>query len=293
MFFIYLYLYNLENKALQASIINFSLKIFGKNSKEVIDNEDSFRKLNMNTSINKSVFRNKENNVKNEEFELEMFNEKNKNLEILNENLMEEFINTLDIDKLRLILKDKCRLLKAEQEKNDQLKIINSLKQKEIQANNQLMRELKKENFILREKANLNKSPEISKIKMNKSSNYFISPEKIKEDFQKNDFENIEILEKQFSGDSDVSYSSKVENNKISKKWFSNEENLTINFDDLEIKFQKLTDFKNLKMEFNQQKEFKFIDVEINNLSDSTLLINNLQLESTESKIFFFTILNN
>ena len=189
MFFIYLYLYNLENKALQASIINFSLKIFGKNSKEVIDNEDSFRKLNMNTSINKSVFRNKENNVKNEEFELEMFNEKNKNLEILNENLMEEFINTLDIDKLRLILKDKCRLLKAEQEKNDQLKIINSLKQKEIQANNQLMRELKKENFILREKANLNKFPEISKIKMNKSSNYFISPEKIKENFQKNDFE--------------------------------------------------------------------------------------------------------
>ena len=43
-------------------------------------------------------------------------------------------------------------------------------------------------------------------------------------------------------------------------------------------------------MKFIQQEEFKFIDVEIHNQSDSIILINNLQLDSTESKIFCFNL---
>ena len=40
-------------------------------------------------------------------------------------------------------------------------------------------------------------------------------------------------------------------------------------------------------MKYMQQQELKFIDVEISNLSDSKLLINKLELDSTESKMFF------
>ena len=50
------------------------------------------------------------------------------------------------------------------------------------------------------------------------------------------------------------------------------------------------TDFYKTKMKFIQQEEFKFIDVEIHNQSDSIILINNLQLDSTESKIFCFNL---
>ena len=56
----------------------FSTSIFGEKSKEVINDEDSYRKLNLkNASINKSALSNKLNNSKNEEFELEIFNDKN------------------------------------------------------------------------------------------------------------------------------------------------------------------------------------------------------------------------
>ena len=291
--------------------MDFSGKIFGKTSKKAIDNdEDSFRKLNLKTSLNKSAFSNKENNTKNEEFELELFDEKNKNIDILPENLGEEFIDTLDNEHLRSILKTKCRiisslyqkiesqkrdftnLLNEEKEKINELKTMISLQKKEIQGNSKFIMELKKNLTICPEKSNISKQTyELSKIKMNKPSNYFISTEKKEENLQKNDSKNVKIFENQFSGDSDVSFFSKIENNNIFKKWFSDEKNLTLNFDDLEIKFRKLNDLNNKKMNFMKQKEFKFIDIEIHNLSDS-LLINSLQLEldSTESKILLFNL---
>ena len=284
--------------------MTFSVKIFGKRLKEVIDNEDSFRKLNMkNTSFNKSAFSNKEKNSKNEEFELEVYNEKNQNIDLLPEDLTEEIIDTLDIENLRSILKTKCRiihtldqninflnsdftnLLKEEKQNNDALKTIIRLQKKEIQGNNKFIMELKKEITVWREKANIIKTSELSKIKMNKPSYYFMSTEKKEEDLQLTDFKDTKLLENQFFGDSSVSLSSEIANNNISKKWFSEEKNLTINFDDLEIKFRKLNDLSNTKMNFMQNKEFKFIDIEIYNFSNSTLLISNLQLDSTESKM--------
>ena len=237
----------------------------------------------MNISLNNAL-PNKENNSKNEEFELERFNpNNNKNLNILLENFREELIDTLDNENLRSILKEKCRQIKEEQEKYDELKAIISVQKKEIEKNNKLIMELKEDITIWREKGKINKTSEISKLKINKSSNYFISKNIKEEDLQINNFQDSEILEKQFSGDSDVSYSSKIEDNKISKKWFSYEKNITADFDDLEIKLKK----NNEKMKYMQQQELKFIDVEISNLSDSKLLINKLELDSTESKMFF------
>ena len=94
----------------------------------------------------------------------------------------------------------------------------------------------------------------------------------------------------QLSSDSDVLFSSKNDSDHISKKWFFDEKNLAISFDDMEIKFTKLMDFNNKNMNFLKKEKFKMIDVEICNFSDSTLLISNLELDSTESiRIFLIS----
>ena len=164
-------------------------------------------------------------------------------------------------------------------EKSNELKTVIKLQKKEIQKFNKLFNESKFEKINRQEQTNIINEAEFSN-KVNKSSNYF----KNMKDFQINDSKKSKILENQFLGDSDVSFSSKIENNDISKKWFSEDNNLNIVFDDLEIKLRKIDYLKNSKINFMQLKDFKFINVEICNLSDSSLLINNLQLDSTESK---------
>ena len=279
---------------MQQSINAFSTTIFGEKSKQVNDNEDSCRRFKLeNTSINKSAFSNKGNNSKIEEIELEFFNEKNQNI---TDDLTEEIIDTLDIEKLRSILKTKCRKihgldqklqsvtsdLTKEKENTDELKTIIRIQQKEMKRNNKIIMELKNEINIWREKANTVKTSEIEKMKINKPSNYFISEEKKEEKLQINDLKDTKIIENQFLGDSEVSISSKIENNNIYKRWFFYEKNMTINLDDWELKFRKLNDSDKIKINFMQKKEFKFIDFEIFNISDSSLVIGDLQIDSTE-----------
>ena len=93
------------------------------------------------------------------------------------------------------------------------------------------------------------------------------------------------VINNKCSGDLDVLFSSEIENNDISKKWFSDQENLEFHFEDLEVKLRKI-DLKKAKINFIEMKELKFIEFEIYNLSESSLLFNDVQLESTESKIF-------
>ena len=252
-----------------------------------------------NTSLNKSAFCIGENLLKNEEFELEVFSGISKNSSSP-EKLTEEIIDTLDIQNLRSILKEKCiiiqsfdekikvvnknftNLLNAEKVKNDELKTINKLQKKEIQKNYKIIMDLKKEMTLFQEKAN--KIFENANLK--KNSNYFMTTEE-KDSNPKKDLNDIKMLENQFSGDSEVSFTSKIDNNHIYRKWFSDEKNISINFDDLEIKFRKVNDLNSEAMNFIEKKEFKFIDVEICNSSASKFLISKLELESTESKIFF------
>ena len=143
--------------------------------------------------------------------------------------------------------------------------------------------ELKNEINISKEKANTVRASEIEKIKINKPSNYFISADNNEENLQINDFKDTKIIENQFLGDSEVSISSKIENNNIYKKWFYFEKNMTINLDHWELKFRKLNDSDNMKINFIQKKEFKFIDFEIYNVSNSPLEISDMQIDSTES----------
>ena len=280
---------------MQQSINSFSTTIFGEKSKEVNDNEDSCRRFNLkNTSINKSAFSKKGDDSKNEEFELEFFNEKHPNI---TDDLTDEIIDTVDIENLRSILKTKCRKMRSlnqrmqlltsdfanEKENTDELKTIIRIQQKEIKRNNQVFMELKNEINIWKEKASSLRASEIEKIKINKPSNYFISAENKEEKLQINDFKDTKIIENQFLGDSEVSISSKIENNNIYKKWFYGEKNLTINLDHWELKFRKLDDSDNMKINFIQKKEFKFIDFEIYNVSNSPLEISDMQIDSTES----------
>ena len=277
--------------------MKFSATIFGEKPKEINDNDDSYRKFNLkNTSINKSAFSNKENISKNEEFELENFNEKNQNI---TDELTEEIIDALDIENLKSILKTKCLSIRSlnksiqlvtkdlitEKGNSDELKTIIRIQQKEIQRNNKFLMELKNEINIWREKANTVRASELENIKINKPSNYFISAEKKEKDLQINDLKDTKIMENQFLGDSDVSFSSKIENNNIYKKWFLDEKNIAINFDDLELKFRKLNNLNDMKINFMQKKEFKFIDFEIFNVSDSPIKIIDLQIDSTERMI--------
>ena len=76
------------------------------------------------------------------------------------------------------------------------------------------------------------------------------------------------------------------------EKWFSEEKSLTIDFDDVKIQLKKLNFLNNEKIDLIQKKEFKFIDIEIHNMTNSTLFINNLDLDSTESMnyIKFYSI---
>ena len=214
-------------------------------------------------------------------------------------------INTLNIDNLRAILTTKCQiindldkknklqnkdfsnLLKEEKEKNDELKILIRLQKKEIEGNKKIIMELQKEPNIRREKANKNKESEQLNIKKNKHSNYFQSTEQKEEILSINDFNDIKLFNNQFSGDSEVSNYSKIESNNISKKWFFDQQNLILYFDDLEIRFKKVIDLTKInKTIYMIKKEFKLIDVEILNCSNSKLEINNLQLDSTESYLF-------
>ena len=219
----------------------------------------------------------------------------------MSEELPQE-IKTLNIDNLRVVLQTKCQiindlekkikfqnkefsnLLKEEKEKNDELKTLIRLQKKEIEGNAKIITELQKEIFIWREKSNKIKESEKLNIKTNTHSNYFKSTEQKEEILSINDFNDIKLLNNQFSGDSEVSNYSKIESNNISKKWVFDQQNLIFNFDDLEIRFKKVIDLTKInKTIFMTKKEFQLINVEIYNCSNSILEINDLQLDATES----------
>ena len=236
-------------------------------------------------SLDKSSFCKQEIQNKNADFELENFNETNKlSVEI---ELSDEIIDSLNIENLRSILKTKCKtiqnlneqikalnnnfsnIIKEEKERNIELKAIIHLQKKEIEKNNEFISEIKNEKKFWQEKSNaINKESIFSNLYMNR---------------HKNDSNDRKIFENQFSGDSDVSISSKIENNEIAKKWFFYERSLSIFLDFLEFKFSKLTDLNDKKTDSKEKNYFNIINVEISNNSDSTFFITDLKLDSTES----------
>lgn len=265
----------------------FIEEINSKNYNECIDDEDSFRKFNIkNISLDKSSFWN-QTKSKNIEFELEIFNEAKKNNDCLSVELSDEIIDSLNIENLRSILKTKCRIIqhfdekikalnnhfsniiKEEKERNNEFKTIIHLQKKEIEKNNEFISKIKNEN----------KESNFPNIYMN---------------MHENDSNDKKILENQFSGDSDVSISSKIENNEISKKWFFYERSLSIVLDSLEFKFSKLNDLNYKNIDSKEKNDFNFINVEICNYSDSSLLIMDLKLDSTESRLlcYYFKLYN-
>ena len=251
--------------------MTFSEEIFDKNSKE----------------SNKFLFSNTEFKfITNTE--LQIFGSK----DTITENLSDEVIDTLDIENLRSILKAKSQtiqnledktksitknftnLLNEEKEKNDEMRTIIRLQKKEIEQYNENMNELQKELTILKEKENITKTFEISKVNHNMKA----------ADLKKNDFKYSQMVQNILSGDSPVLISSKIENKEtdlFSKKWSSFEKKIVIKFQDLEIKFKKIDDVTNSKVNFMLKNGFRFIDVEIYNTSDTALSIDSLNLDST------------
>ena len=249
--------------------MKFSEEIFVNNSRE----------------SKKFIFLNNEFRLKSD-IELQMFTS---NTPVsMTETPSEEIIDSLDIDNLRLILKAKCKtmqnldnntksltknytnLLNEEKEKNDEMKTIIRLQKKEIEQNNRYINELQKEIMILKEK---------SDTKVNKQE---------EADLEKNDIKDFKMRKNLFSGDSPVSFSSKIEkfdNNVVSKKWPSIENKIVFSFQDFEIKFKKIDVLAKSKVNLMQNQEFRFIDVEICNTSDSALTIDDFHFDSTASKL--------
>ena len=222
----------------------------------------------------------------NEEIELEFLNENNKS-SILQEELSNEMMDSLDNHKLKSIIKAKCRLIKKfedfekllndEKEKNNQLETIIKFQKTEIKKNYKVIIELKNEIFCLRKNENV-KGIDLQPMDIKKSYNYFNMNEDKKINIEINDLNNGKIVEN--AGESDVSFSSKREENHITKKWFYDEEKIAINFDDLKIKLTKNNESNTINF---IQKEIKIIDVEISNISEFPILLNDLQVDSTES----------
>lgn len=259
----------------------FLEEIFSKNSRK----------------FNKFIFSNNEFKLK---YNFELQPSSSRNRLSLTEKLSEKNIDTLDLDNLKSLLKEKCRtiqnledktknltdLIKLEKEKNDEMRIMIKLQKKEIEQNYEYITELQKELTILREKTNVINTIEIAKV--NNRSNYFMSTDLKEKYMRKNDFKDFKLLKNEFLGDSSVSFSSnieKIENNVVSKKWSFDEKQIVINFKDFEIKFKKIDDLINTKGNAMLKKEFKFIDIEIYNPSDSALLVENFHLDSTKSKL--------
>ena len=89
--------------------MTFSIEIFGAKAPEVIDKDDSCRKLiRKNSYYNNSKISIKGDKYKTKQYELEDLNENNKNIDSF-EDLTEEIIDKLDIGNLRKKLKEKIR----------------------------------------------------------------------------------------------------------------------------------------------------------------------------------------
>ena len=262
----------------QKPVSKITLKEFG-------DEEDSFRKLNANNlSINKTV-------LCKSEIELKSLDQNKKRNEF-SEELTSEIIDVLDINSLKSILKSKIEFLKTlngkilnfenslkiHKEKIDELTTIMNLLQKEAHKNNSIIMQLKKENASFRKNI---KNIDNSSIKLKKSSNYFLEKREDDKNEESNDSREENNLENQFLGDSDVSFSSNIDKNNASKKWFSGTEKLEINFDDLSIKFKKLQNLNKCKIAC--AKQYKFIEIEVCNISNSPLVMQDFQLDSSES----------
>ena len=245
----------------------------------VLDDDDSFRKFNM------KLFKTKN------EVELESFHEKKKNG--FHDELNEDMLVSMDNDSLKEIIKEKSKAIKSyeekfkisenlnikDKEKIEELEIIVKIQQKELIKNEKEIVELKQNMSLMKENSN-NKVSDYSQAQMNKTANYFTQKNQTKCDSPPND---IKILENQFSGDFDISFTSEINNNNCSKKWFFGEENLGILFDNFEIKFKKNHETNKNEYNFIHKKQFKLIDVEIINIFTSPLALNNFQLDSTES----------
>ena len=228
--------------------------------------------------------------------------------EHLAKDLTEEIVDTLDIDKLRSIVKSKLirsednnnglnknsNFLNLDKEKMDELENIIKLKQKEEQRNSKFQKDLKNEvkdlkNEVkfLRENANFN---EIPNLKINKIPTTNLTLENM----QISDIIHFKTCDNNQFSDPDILFSSKPIDNEISKKWFFDEKTIAIDFDKLTVKFEKFNDLNNEKNNLTQKKEFHLIIVEISNSSNSTVFFNNIQIDSTESQFFLKknTILN-
>lgn len=226
---------------------------------------------------------------------MECFNENNKSF--LQDELSDETIDSFDNDQLKSILKAKCRLIKKNEEKikrisqefenlltdkkekMSQLETIIKLQKTEIKKNYKMISDLKNDIINLRKNESI-KAFDYHPMEFKKSSNYFNLNENKNNNVQIIDQNDDKVVEN--AGESDVSFSSKREENHITKKWFYDEEKIAINFDDLKIKFTKNNEHNKIL-----QKEIKIIDVEISNISEIPILLSDLQIDSTESHLFF------
>ena len=193
----------------------------------------------------------------------------------------------MDINNLKTRLKVKCEEIKFLSQKNkgcnevlanetnkiNELQTIIRIQKKEINRINKFTVELKKEINSLR-----NTNPKV--LQVNAAQNYFMENIEKDSEHQDNDSKDYKTMKNQFSGDSDVSVTSEIENNNAVKKWFAHEEKLSFNFSDLEIKLKKLIKPDN-QSEMNN--EFKFVEIEICNVSSSSVSFKNLALDSSES----------
>ena len=234
------------------------------------------------------------------EIELEFFKAKNQNLDLIHEDLTDEIIDSMDINNLKTILKVKCEEIKFLDQKNkdcneilanetnkiNELLTIIRIQKQEIKRKNQLTIQLKKEINSLR---NTNpKVLDISPLKANKAQNSFMENKEKDSENKDNDSKDYKTMKIQFSGDSDVSVTPEIENNNVVKKWFANEEKLSFNFSDLEIKLKKLIKPDNSYFyQSEMNNEFKFVEVEIFNVSSSSVSIKNVELDSSESNLLY------
>ena len=258
-----------EIQHLKESIKGFREEIFGKNSNEVSHEKKMirFQKLNSN-----SFFQKEENSKQyGKEIELESWRDQLKN--VGSGDLTDEIIDSLiDIQELKTRLKEKCKEVKFLE---DKMKIFNELfeknktnlnelhssirmQAKEINKYRTFMAELKKEGNMLSHNADKEKNAIFEEFKDYKDN--FIS----------------------FRGDSSVS---EKDIDEIRKNWLSNEEKLSVDMTDFEVKMQKIRPEFDPTIENDDipKNDFKFIDITIRNVSSSDICFGSVQLDSSES----------
>ena len=254
---------------LKESISGFSEEIFGKNPNEVSHAKKMipFQKLNSN-----SFFQKEESSKQyGKEIELESWRDQLKNLG--SKDLTDEIIDSLiDIQDLKTRLKEKCKEVKFLE---DKMKIFNEL----LEKNKTILNEL--HSSIRMQAKEINKYCKFM-AELKKDGNMLIhNADKEKDAI----FEEFNDYKDNFISFCDNSSVSEKHIDGIRKKWCSNEEKLSLNLTDLEVKIQKIRPEFDPIIENDDipKNDFKYIDITIRNISSSDICFGSIQLDSSES----------